>query len=63
MDEAHKKAMQKGRERVNREKRKEAVKRVEAWTKWLKAGSDLKKIPEVPTDADYRIYRQVKGIR
>lgn len=60
LSDAHKKAMQKGREKARKEKQKEQIKRVEVYQAWLKAGAFFCDIPPVPTDADYRIWRSAK---
>jgi hypothetical protein len=36
---------------------REAIARVKAYEKWLKSGSDFKKMPEVPSDNDYKLAR------
>lgn len=58
MSESHKAAMQAGRRRMLDAKAEHARRRVEAFTTWLKAGSRLRDIPEVPTDDDYRLARR-----
>lgn len=50
-------ALRKGRERATRQRRRDAIRRVARYQAWLKAGSNLRSIPEIPSDADYRIAR------
>jgi hypothetical protein len=60
MDKA---AMKKGRERHLREQRREALARVAAYERWLKAGSRLREIPQIPSDADYAIARSAGRVK
>lgn len=50
-------AMREGRERVRAKHRQMATERVDVYLKWLKSGSDLKRIPPIPSDADFRLAR------
>lgn len=47
--------------RYQQRERAAAVRRVKRFRAWLKAGSDLRTIPVVPTDNDYDIARE-KGV-
>lgn len=47
--------MQQGRERARRQAERDAVARVRAYQRWLKAGSKLRDIPEIPSKGDYKI--------
>ena len=58
----HKRAMAAGRARQLREDRSDAVRRVVAYTKWLKAGSNFRQIPEIPSDSDYQAARRAGRI-
>jgi ferric-dicitrate binding protein FerR (iron transport regulator) len=49
--------MREGRQRAERQRRREAIARVRAYEAWLKAGSVLRRIPAIPSDADYRTAR------
>lgn len=53
----HKQALLDGRRRAYKRRHAEAIRRVNAWQQWLRAGSPIRSIPEVPTDADYRHWR------
>lgn len=46
-------AMQAGRRAAADARRQSAEARVEAFRAWLRAGSVLRDIPEIPTDADF----------
>jgi len=48
-------AMQLGRKIKRQEADLRARERVAAWREWVAAGSDIRCIPEVPTDLDYEI--------
>jgi hypothetical protein len=61
MTAAQKRALARGRERYQRERQARAIARVEAFRAWLAAGSELRAIPEVPTDADYAASRAWEG--
>jgi hypothetical protein len=52
-------ALARGRKRYQAEQRREAIARVIAYERWLKAGSDFGKLAglEIPSDSDYRIAR------
>ncbi len=50
-------AMQKGAARYRREQRREAIRRVVVFERWLRTGSRLRDIPAIPTDADYALAR------
>jgi uncharacterized protein with GYD domain len=49
----HIKAMQEGRRRAAATNKNAGAKRVADYTAWLKAGSNLLQIPEIPKDSDY----------
>lgn len=57
-------AMQEGRERAARKRREEAVQRVQEFEAWSRSG-EIRGIPEIPTDADYRAARAAgaEGVR
>ena len=53
-------ALKRGAKRWQAEQRREAIARVVAYERWLKAGSDLRKLAKldrIPSDADYKIAR------
>jgi hypothetical protein len=50
--------MQAGRERAQREREVESVRRVGEYRRWLLAGSPSQRIPEVPSDGDYAVARR-----
>lgn len=54
MTPAQLRRMQAGRRRWLAQQDREARARVRAFKRWLAAGSPLRSIPEIPTDADYR---------
>lgn len=58
MNSAQIRAMQDGRKRSARERERDSIYRVRAYTKWLKAGSNLRTMPDLPTDADYALARR-----
>ena len=39
------------------QRRREAIARVEAYRAWCKAGGDVRTMPEVPRDADFKLAR------
>lgn len=49
--------MRAGRGRQLRAKRRESIEKVRTYRAWLKAGSDFRTMPAVPTDADFRLAR------
>jgi hypothetical protein len=53
--------LRQGRERYQqaekRRRRREALARVKAYRAWLEAGSDLRRMPAVPTDSDFKLAR------
>jgi hypothetical protein len=51
-------ALKAGRERAKRRRQAEARKRVRVYLRWLKAGSPIRQIPPIPSDADFRLSRQ-----
>lgn len=55
--------LQDGRRRAQAERRLNAISRVRNYERWLKAGSLLRAIPEIPSDADYRIARNAGATR
>ncbi len=55
MTEAQKRAMQEGRRRAFEERRGHAEARVRAFRGWLAAGSELRLIPEIPSDRDFEL--------
>lgn len=54
LTKAQQDAMARGRKRADAVKRREARVRVRAYQRWLSKGG---RIPEIPSDADYRIAR------
>lgn len=46
-----------GRLAAQRRRRNEAIRRVRAYQRWLKSGSDLRRIPAIPSSADFWIAR------
>lgn len=50
-------ALQQGQRRYRQERRKDAIRRVRAYQRWLKAGSDFRAIPAIPSDHDFKIAR------
>lgn len=50
-------ALRRGAVAYRRRERASAVARVRAFQRWLRAGSPLSRIPEVPSDNDYRLAR------
>lgn len=63
MDATQKQALAEGRARQLREHRREAIRRVKAYQAWLRSGSKTKRIPAIPSDADYGIYRNATRAR
>jgi hypothetical protein len=51
----HKAAMQAGRLRARESDDALSIARVRAFRAWIEAGSDVRHMPEVPTDHDYGI--------
>lgn len=49
------KRMQAGRARQERQRRREAIVRVQQYKRWLAAGSDFRTMPALPTDGDFRV--------
>ena len=54
----HQQRMQSGRHRKQRQQRAEAKAKVDAYFAWVKAGSDFKTIPPLPTDAEFKAARR-----
>lgn len=48
-------SLAKARAAKERQRRQEARKVVRDYERWLKAGSPTKKIPPIPTDAQWRV--------
>ena len=63
MTTAQLQAMQAGRRRADRERLRNAIDRVRNYERWLRTGSVLRRIPEIPSDADYRIARNAGATR
>jgi hypothetical protein len=63
MDAAQQKALQAGRARAERERRRAGIRRVVVFERWLAVGSKLRDIPEIPTDADYALARAAGKIK
>lgn len=56
-----KRAMARGRARAARQRKIHARQRVQAFQRWLAAGSPLASIPPIPSDYDYRIAREASS--
>ncbi len=54
-------AMAEGRRRAQQQRIANAIERVRRFTLWLAQGSDPRTIPEIPSDADYRMARGRHG--
>jgi hypothetical protein len=54
-------AMAAGRARAQQQRVANAIERVRKYTLWLATGSDPRTIPEIPSDADYRMARGRQG--
>lgn len=52
------KTLKAGRQRAQRRRTTEAIKRVRSYTRWVKTGSDFRTMPAIPSSADYRIARR-----
>jgi len=51
--------LRRGQRRYQQQQRRDAIRRVRAYTRWLKAGSDFRTIPrEIPSDHDYKVARE-----
>lgn len=40
------------------EHREEQIRRVDAYNAWLRAGSPIGKMPDVPRNCDYKVWRE-----
>jgi hypothetical protein len=49
--------MRDGRERSRKQRAREARARVRQYTRWLNAGCPKGRIPDIPSDSDYRLAR------
>lgn len=58
MNSTRKRAMAEGRKRWERQQRRDALDRVAAFERWLKAGSPSGGCPVIPSDADYAAARR-----
>ena len=54
LTDGHLEAMKEGRQRFLVEKRERAIQRVKVYRDWLAAGSVVRDVPEIPSDADFR---------
>jgi hypothetical protein len=61
LTEEHKARLAAGRERAREAADNQAVTRVIVWKQWIKDGSPIRRVPEVPSDTDYDIFRR-KGL-
>lgn len=50
--------LRRGLERWRREDRRRSVARVDAYKRWLRRGSKVSEIPEIPSDTDYERWRE-----
>lgn len=55
---AEPKALADGRRRYQDMRRRQAVKRVREFQRWLKRGSPLGRMPAIPSSADFRIAKR-----
>ena len=57
MRQAQQDAMREGRARAHQQRIANAIERVRAYRHWLATGSDPRRIPEIPSDQDFRLAR------